>query len=376
MKTQRARRGRGEGSIFQRGDGLWVARVSLGYDGAGKRLRRTFYGATKTEVQTKLKEAGPDMGNEPQRTTVATWLHRWLATVKPTIQPGTYRPYERHVTKHIIPEIGGVKLSGFDAMHVQNLYAALIGRGMSPAMVRKIGTTLTIAFNKAVECRVTKFNPALAVRKPLAMRPEFQVLTPEQVAKFLKAADADRLYALYVLALDAGMRPGELFALTWADVDFERRQVSVTKSIEEIAGKLRVKEVKTKRGRRRIDIGQVTLDALQTHRRRMLAEGHAAGPVFCNTVGTYLRLGDVRLSSFKPIVERAGLPATLRMYDLRHTTATLLLLADENPKIVSERLGHATVQLTLDTYTHVLPTMQRRAADKMNAFLSQKVAAG
>ena len=102
----------------------------------------------------------------------------------------------------------------------------------------------------------------------------------------------------------------------------------------------------------------------------MLAEGHATGPVFCNTDGGYLRLGDMRLNSFKPILKRAGLP-DIRLYDLRHTCATLLLLADESPKVVSERLGHSTIHLTLDTYSHVLPTMQKRAAATMDLILNR-----
>jgi integrase len=166
-----------------------------------------------------------------------------------------------------------------------------------------------------------------------------------------------------------------LFALTWPDVDLDAGHLVISKSLEDIAGILRVKDVKTVRGRRRIDLSAGTVAALVEHRKAMLAAGHIAGPVFCNTLGGHLRLGDVRRSSFKPILERAGLP-DFRLYDLRHTSATLLLLADVNAKVVSERLGHSSITRTLDTYSHVLPTMQRKAADLLGQILDRKPAKG
>jgi integrase len=158
-----------------------------------------------------------------------------------------------------------------------------------------------------------------------------------------------------------------MFALQWVDIDFDRGRVSVKRSLAPGAdGKLEVKAVKTKKGRR-----QIRLAALHDHRKRMLAEGHANAPVFCNTVGGFLRLTDLCRNSFKPILKRGGLP-DIRLCDLRHTCSTLLLLAEENIKVVSERLGHATVTLTLDVYSHVLDGMQEQAAAKMEKILTHK----
>jgi integrase len=199
------------------------------------------------------------------------------------------------------------------------------------------------------------------------------VLDLEQLAEFQKAAARDRLHALYITATDSGARPGELFALLWSDVDFERGFISIMKSLEEINGALRVKDVKTPKSRRRVDLSRHTLAILSEHRKRMLAEGHYAPDraVFCDTDGGYLRLSNLHKNSFKPILANAGLPA-IRLYDLRHTCATLLLLADVPAKVVSERLGHSSITLTLDTYSHVLPTMQQRAADVMGRLLGRK----
>jgi integrase len=395
----RRRRGRGEGSISQRADGLWEAKVSLGYDGAGKRRRVTVYGGTKKEVQDKLREKQTDLGRGVDvtagRVTLAQWLTRWLAMVKPTVEPNTYGPYERHVRLHIVPVLGTVRLCQMKRGDVVNFYPELGRRGVSPTMQRKVGTTLTVALNKAVDLDLLPSNPATKVGKPRAKKPDVRPFDPDQAAAFLRAARGDRLFAFYRTALDSGARPGELFALTWPDVDFDRGFISITKSLEETAGKLRVKEVKTPKSRRRIDLSAETLAVLEEHRKAMLAAGFIGGPVFCDTQGGHLRNGNVWRDSFAPVCKRAGLPVCepkkgkkrkkadetagagvatrrgegFRLYDLRHTCATLLLLADVPAKIVSERLGHNSITVTLDTYSHVLPTMQKRAADTLGKLL-------
>jgi integrase len=378
----RKRRGRSEGSVYQRSqDGLWVASVSAGYDGDGKRVRLTAIGRTKQEALDKLqllRQRDVGMLGEAHNLTLAAYLKRWLEIVKPTVEPNTYDPYERQIRLHIAPVIGHCKLSALAPWDVESFYTYLTSHGRSPALVRKVGTTLTIALNAAVRLRLRDANPCLGVRKPKVAKPEFQVLDPGQVARFLDAAKQDRLYPFYLTMLDTGMRPGELFALGWEDVEFDKGCLQVRRSLEERKGQLRVKPVKTPKARRRIDLAAATLAALHEHRKRMLAEGHAGGPVFCNTVGTWLRIGDLTNGSFKPILARAnardGSDAPLpdiRLYDLRHTCATLFLLADVPAKVVSERLGHSTVTLTLDTYSHVLPTMQKKAAEMMNRILGR-----
>jgi integrase len=389
----RKRRGRGEGSVYQRADGVWIASVSLGYDAEGKRQRLVAAGTTKREALDKLEEnKGKTRGGIPldaQRQTVAQYLAHWLKVVKPTVEPGTYEPYRRHclglkagekktrrggkgtkAAECIAKHLGPVKLAQLSRAHVEQFYADLLAAGVSAAQCRKVGTTLTIALNAAVASKLIPYNPAAGVRKPKARKPEMHVLDVDQVVTFLAAAAPDRLSTLYVTALDTGMRPGELFALGWPDIDLDGGFLSVRRSLEEIDGKVRVKDVKTPKARRRIHLAPQTVAALHEHRKAMLAEGNYGPdkPVFCDTQGGYLRQSNLRQNSFKPILKRAGLP-DIRLYDLRHTCATLLLLADEPAKVVSERLGHSTVTLTLDTYSHVLPTMQQRAAATMGKIL-------
>jgi integrase len=370
--ANRKRRGRGEGGIRYREDkGLWVAEVR---SGAGH-TRRTVYGKTTKEVQGNLRklhnEVAAGIGAEAAQLTVGQWLTRWLEHVQPTVEPNTYGPYERHVRLDITPHIGNLKLAKLTKAQVRGWYAALAKAGVSPALQRKVGTTLTIALNQAVSDDVIPGNPALKIRKPKVAKTEIQVLDPDQIAAFLEAAKADRLFAFYVMALDTGMRPGELFALAWTDLDMDGGFVRVTKSLERIGDKHRVKEAKTAKSRRRIDLSADTVAALAEHRQAMLAEGHITGPVFCNTTGGYIRISDLHKDSFKLVLKKAKLPE-IRLYDRRHTSATLLLLADVPAKVVSERLGHSTITLTLDTYSHVLPTMQRRAADLMGQILGRK----
>ena len=212
--------------------------------------------------------------------------------------------------------------------------------------------------------RLLDVNPCVEVSGPLVEAAEMTVLDAKQVDAMLKAAVSDRLHAMYVVAVATGMRQGELFALAWPDIDFDGGSVMVQRSLEEIDGKQRLKPPKTKKGKRRIELPKFAIDALHEHRKRMLAEGHAAGPVFCDRDGGYLRRQNMNRRSFKVLLKKAELP-DIRFHDLRHTSASLLLLKGVNPKVVSERLGHASIEITLNTYSHVLPTMQREAADKL-----------
>jgi integrase len=211
-------------------------------------------------------------------------------------------------------------------------------------------------------------NPADAVTPPRVSRPEIHPLTPEQVERLLVAALGDRLHALYVLAVGTGLRQGELLGLQWDDVDLAGAVLHVRHQLHEVSGRLWLGDLKTARAKRRIDVPALAVEALREHRQRMLAEGHPHGWVFCDTEGGPLRKSNLVRRSFHPLLRRAGLPH-IRFHDLRHTHATLLLLQNVHPKIVQERLGHAQISLTLETYSHVVPGMGREAALKLDGVL-------
>jgi integrase len=220
-------------------------------------------------------------------------------------------------------------------------------------------------------------------------------LTPQEAGKLLTAARGDRLEALYIMAVRTGMRQGELFGLRWDDIDFRNRRVSVRRSLQEASGKMSVVEPKTSSGRRVIDLDDETVAALvrrrelswmeaaQRSRRnedpRLVRQRKSARTmdvecpwVFAGYDGKLPRRSNVRRRSFEPLLERAKL-GRLRFHDLRHTAATLMLAAGVHPKIVSDRLGHASVTITLDRYSHVLPGMGRDAADRTAAFLERSL---
>ncbi len=370
MSTSRSRRGRSEGSIYQRSDGRWVGAVSLGKVG-GKRRRLVVYGETKAEAASKLRalQGQAETGRIPGTGTVSGWLARWLTNIAPTVEPATLGAYRRQVDGHIVPRIGDAKLKNLRLVDVEGFYARCLREGVSPAMVRKLGTTLAVAFNHAVRCGEMVDNPTRGARRPKAKRPAIAVLDADQAKRLLEESKAERLGPLLVLMLDAGCRPGEALALTWKDVDFAAGRITINKSQEEICGRFRIKAPKTASGRRTVDLTAGTMAAMNRHRAAMLAEGRdlRRGPVFVGKRGGRVGLSLIRRDLLAPVCQRAKISPPVSLYALRHTCATLLLAANVNPKIVSERLGHASITLTLDTYSHCLPGMQRVATDALSA---------
>lgn len=365
-RTNRKRRGRGEGSIFQRGDGYWVAVISNGFGGDGKRRRKTVYGKTKKEVQDKLKDEGYNAaaGIGAGKLTLGDQLTRWLDVKRTKLAPATITRYECTIENHVKPKLGGVRLDRITAVDIEQFLMELERDKVSARNRQLAAIVIGSAMKHAVKLKLILHNPVRDVDKPKATPREMRTWSSTEVAAFLKATKADRLHALFVLALTTGMRQGELFALEWSDVDFTGGYLTVRRSLEDLGGVLRVKDTKTGKGRR-IDLPKKALNALQAHRRAMLAEGHAGGFVFRAPDGGHVRRSNVVQRSFDPAIERAGV-TPIRFHDLRHTHATLLLAAGENPKVVCERLGHASIRITLDIYAHVIPTMQKSAVEKLN----------
>jgi integrase len=372
QKRRTARRGNGEGSIYQRSDGRWAAEITVGYGDNGKRRRKTVYGWTKAEVQKKLGNLLPQAqagAFAVADMTVGAFLDHWLEnTVKPNNRATTFESYERIARKHIRPFIGGIRLSNLAPINVESMYTALRNAGRSPRLVQMAHAVLHRACERALKMRHIVANPCNAVERPQA--PEFEIapLHPEQALAFITAIGENRMRALYILAIASGLRWGELNALKWEDVDFEQGAISVRRTLIEIDGRFTINEPKTKKGKRRVELSPIAIEALIDHRARMLREGHAASEwVFMNKDGRHHRR-TVNRRSLRRILKSAGLPM-IRFHDLRHTCASLLMLKGIHAKVVQERLGHSTVNLTLNTYSHVLPTMQRAAADSLEACL-------
>ena len=371
-----SRRGVGEGSIFQRSsDGRWVATISY-RDAAGKLHRPRRYGRTRVEARQLLRdlqrqaEAGAVLaGRSP---TVAEYLGRWLNASRASVRPRTAAGYASIVAVRIVPRIGGVRLDRLTPDIIQTLYSDLADAGLSPRSVIHTHRCLHRALRQAVRWGLLGRNPTDAVDVPRAERREMTTLSREQVERLLAATVADRDHAIYVLAVTTGLRQGELLGLRWSDVDFDAGRLAVQRSLQRQQGKgLVFVEPKTARSRRSVTLSQRAVAALRDHRVRQLEERLALGSEwqdvsldFPNLTGGPMD-GPTLTGRFKAALVLAGLPV-IRFHDLRHSAATLLLEEGIHPKVVQELLGHSTITLTLDTYSHVTATMHDQAATTMD----------
>lgn len=291
--------------------------------------------------------------------------------------------YETIVRRHIVPALGKLPLQKLQPMHLQSLYSQKLqgGRadgkpgGLSPRTVRYIHSVIFEALKHAVKWQIVPRNVAEAVEPPRPARQEMQVLTEDQVRKFLATVQDDRFYAAYLLAITTGMRRGEILGLRWQDVDLKQGVVSINQILVRTSSHgLVFQAPKTDRSRRTIAISPTVVQALRQQKKRQAEEKLIFGPDYTDT-GLVFTMPEGHCveprnltRQFELRLKKAGLPR-VRFHDLRHTHATLLLQKEVHPKVVAERLGHSNINITLDTYSHVIPGMQREAARKIDEAL-------
>ena len=275
-----------------------------------------------------------------------------------------------------IPEIGRVQLKALSPEHLNRLYATWAERGLSPTTLSHLHTVLHTALAQAVKWNYVPRNVTELVKKPKMAHREMAVLSRDQAQRLLETARGDRNEALYVVALSTGMRQGELLALRWKDVNLDRGTAQVVATLQPTPEGLRISEPKTKSSRRQVQLTPMAIDALRRHRTAQNTERLALGSawedndlVFANAVGKPILASTLIRLSFAPLLKRAGLPR-IRFHDLRHTAATLLLEQGVHPKMVSAMLGHSTIAITLDLYSHVTDTMHKDATAAMQNILT------
>lgn len=368
------KRGNNEGSIARYADGRWVARVSLP-DGR----RRAYYARSREDAARKLAEAlhGLNRGVvEPGgRLTVGEFAARWLEASRASVRLSTWATYERYLRIHVVPRIGRVPLVKLTPDELQRLYADLLDDGLNPMSVRHVHAILHRVLGQAVRWEAALRNVADLVDPPRAARSEMAVLSVAEVRQLLATAAVDRLEALYVLAATTGMRRGELLALRWKDVHLDRSKLAVVATLQQEGG-LSIAETKTAKSRRAVPLPALAVSALRRRKSIQATERLAAGSgwqeqglVFTSTVGSLIQPGNLLRRSFYPLLERAKVPQ-IRFHDLRHTAATLMLSEGIHPKVASELLGHSTVGITLDLYSHVTESVASDAARRMNHLLT------
>jgi integrase len=364
-----ARRGRGEGTVYRRADGRWEA--AFGIDGR----RQRYVGRSQREVRVKLLAARRALeqgivlsGSSPR---VEEYLTRWLEdSVRPSVRWTTHRAYSLCV-RRLFPLVGHLRLTTLTPQAVQAAYAALLHKGLSRRSVEQTHTVLHRALRQAVLWGLMLRNPTEAVTVPRPTQREMHTLSEEEVGRLFEATRGHRLHALWVLLATTGLRLGEARGLLWSDIDFTNGRLVVNRALQRQTGVGYVfVEPKTARSRRTVYLAPGTLSALSEHRRRQVADQLAAGPewnnnglVFTTDVGQPAD-GTWVTKWFHRALDQVSLPR-IRIHDLRHTAATHLLRRGVHPKVVQELLGHSTISLTLDTYSHVAPAMHAEVAQHM-----------
>ena len=379
------KRGNGEGSISRRKNGGWMGQYVV--HTVEGRKRRTVYGKTRKEVAKKLAKGLSDRENglvfDAGTLTVGEYMDRWLNdSVRGTVKETTYANYSYIVRVHISPVLGRMRLKHLTPGHVRGLYGEKFGTNLSAATVKKMHVVLRKALSQALSDGLIPRNAADGVKLPRGSAPgeEIKPLNFEECGAFLESSHGERLEALNVLAVHCGLREGELLTLRWDNVDLDAAKPALlvrhTLTRGE-KGRGWIVGASTKSGKgRRVRLTRRSVAALKDHRKRQLEERMRLGGlwqdqglVFPNETGSLFNPSNLRNRSFKRIKVRSGVRADLRFHDLRHTCATLLLSEGVNAKVVSEMLGHASITITVNTYSHVLPDMQDSAVDAMETAL-------
>lgn len=373
-----------QGHAYKRGK-TWAYVVDVALPGE-KRKQKTKSGfPTKKAALAAMQEVQVAVTRgsylEPSKLTLAEYLTDWLVSIRRELQPGTFDSYELHCRRYIVPSLGGVPLRSLTRTRVKAFYADLSteGRvrrqgGLSTKTVHNIHLTLRKALNDAVEDSLISQNPAAGAHRLSSARPEPDTWTPAQLRQFLDYVEGDRLAAAWRLAAMTGMRRGEVLGLRWQDADLENGRVSVRQQLVKANGSVAFGQPKTAKGRRSLVIDEGTRRSLREHRRRCAEERLRFGPgyveqglVFTREDGSPLD-PDTFSQRFLLLSRRARLPA-IKFHGLRHTHATHALVAGVHPKVVQERLGHSSITVTLDTYSHAVPSLETEAADRIAAVL-------
>jgi len=373
------------GQLIKKGENKWLVKLALGRDTqTGKRRFHTkMIHGPKKDAQKYLTALtrDRDLGTlvAPVTFTYNEFLDRWVeAVARPRVRERTLADYVHKIDKYIRPTLGGMKLTDIRPLHIQLLYGKLLERGISRT-VRYVHLIISSSMKYAVKLRMLPGNPAEVVELPRRERKEMKAFSQEEAVRFLKAAAGDKYEILFAVALTTGMRPEEYLGLQWKDVNVGKGTVTVQRTLVlRKGGGWYFGEPKTSRSRRTIPLPASVLRSLATHRRKQLerkmevSAGYQDNDlIFATGEGSPLNIRNITTRHFKLVLKRAGLPEKFRLYDLRHSCATLLLSANEHPKVVSERLGHANITLTLDTYSHVLPSMQQAATERLEMLLFQ-----
>ena len=373
----------GSGTIRQRPDGTWEGRLTVGSDpGTGRPVRKSIYGKTQTEVRKKMTATQRAIDNgtyrAPDKTTVSEWLDTWMETFcAAKVKPLTYSSYAVAIKKHIKPSIGALRLQAVRGIHVQRLYNGMTTTGLSPKTVKNVAAILHKAFSVALKQGLIQANPCDVAELPKATHKEIQPLTDAEIPLFLEAIKGHPFEGAYALCLFAGLREGECLGLSWDQVDFDAKRITISQQLQKEkkkGGRYYIAPT-TKSGKpRQIEPPEIAFQYLRTERKRQTENRLAAGPlwsnpdnlVFTNELGQHYAVPTF-YGKFKRIAASIGRPDA-RPHDLRHTAATVAIAAGADIKSVQDLLGHATASFTLNVYAHTSDQMKKDTAARMQSY--------
>ena len=376
------RRKKGTGTLIERKDGRWEGRAVVGYDDNGKAIKKSVISRSKSDCQKKLKElikqsyctTGKLPGQAKPSMLFGEWMDMWYQNYcKNSVRESTQSGYENRIYKHIIPEIGDIPLDCLAQNDLQEFYLRLKlggrlklvdqkGKGLSDRMVRACHTSCRSALEKAVNEGLIQINPAIGCKLPPKKAREMQVLSHDEMQRFLIQAKEEGFYEMAVLELSTGMRRGEICALQWDDLDLKTGELRICRQVYRADGQLTVSQPKTRTSLRTVILPPVVLSILKERKEHSGSKWIFPSPkddaAPCSP--------DAIRKKLKRILEHAEC-RTVRFHDLRHTFATTALEHGMDVKTLSAIIGHVNSATTLNIYSHVTDQMRIQAAEKIDA---------
>lgn len=372
------------GHIEKRGKNSYSLAISLGKDPATGKYKYQWVSVkgTKKDAEKRLGELLHQIDNgtflKPGKTTLGEFLDRWIKDYQPNLSPRGFERYEGIIRKRLIPSLGGIALTQLRPEHIQRHYTARLKDGLSAKTVNFDHSVLHVALQTALEWGLIARNPADAVNPPRVHRKDMQIWGSDEINRFLDAAKNSPYYQFYYLALYTGMRRSELLALRWQDIDFLYCQIYVSRGVHRLRdGSYIFTEPKSEKSRRTIALSPSVILMLTEYQEKREKEHEMLGIplsdndlVFHRLDGRPLRPNTVT-HAWNVLAARAGIKV-IRLHDARHSHASMMLKDGIHPKIVQERLGHSSIGMTLDTYSHVAPGLQQAAAERFDNLLNPK----
>lgn len=371
------RRGNQEGAIYQRKNGRWQAQLVI----QGHRFSRSFFSRKECQVWIRetLNQKDRGLTSDSFSSTFGEFWENWLSIVKPRLRINTWLQYKGLGKYHLLPALGDLQLSQIKPMEIQSLYAAKLKAGFGTRTVQLMHAVLRNALRFAEKQGVIPVDPTRRVDKPKLAKKEMEILTDDQVRGLLIVAGDKDLGVLLQVAITTGMRRGELLGLRWSDVDWAAATIRVRRQLQRIPDRgLVFSEPKSKSGIRTVQLGSYTLKKLMQYKncqdREFAAGENKENLIFPSSDGTP-KEPRVLVTQFKALLVKAGINPKIRIHDLRHTAASLMLMSGMELIRIARQLGHSKPSITLDIYGHLIPGLENDAAQRLDELVTPTIAA-